>query len=318
MLRAGTYAGDFVCSLNGTQDNPIIVQPYENEHPIIDGKLSINGEYTEWNDLEIMYSGWIGREITPAGVEPLQTVDLNGKGIKLNRCIIHDTAGNGSWMGNVGGGFFDCLVYNCGWMSDGAGYGHGVYTQNEFATQYHHNNIFWGQYNYGIHAYTETGKIDYFDIRNNICFRNGGRQFDLGGLGGQRAHNCIVDGNVILEGDGYLKGNDIALTNNYSPNGFTVEETSVNVIQSGNTFDPDSLRVFVFGRHIAIFNPNGLDSVPAAVTGTIHNAQNYFNDIQVVDGVIDMRAISHTVIGRIGGGVVETTFPAFGAFVMDV
>lgn len=330
LLRQGTYKGDFVSQLSGTKEAPITIQPYQNEHVVIDGGLKVQGSYTEWQGLEFTNSGWVGRDDAP--VVTGQSVELFGVGNKMTNCIIHDTSNNASWSTNTGGGFFECLIYNCGWLALDRGHGHGIYIQNKYATQYHHRNIIFGQYGYGIHGYTETGEIDYFDLRENICFRNGGRQFLLGGSGGQRAHNCVVDGNVMLEGDGLLKGTDITLTNNYSPNGFGIDATSVNVTQSGNTFTTpkDGVNTFVFktgkGAHIAIFNWSGLDSVELDLSAlavekyALHNVQDYFVDILTGTGpkvTVDMRVASHTVASRIGSKAVETTFPSFGCFVLD-
>src|SRR3990172_1054569 len=136
---------------------------------------------------------------------------------------------------------------------------------------------------------------------------------------------CVVDENVFLEGAGsaFLKGNDITLTNNYAPNGFVIDLASVNVMQSGNVFTTQTeTKVFIFptrtGAHIAIFNPQEFDSLDIGKTGTLHNAQDYFNDVVLTNGIVDMRAASHTGAARIGGTAVETAFPQFGAFVFEV
>jgi hypothetical protein len=341
-LRGGTYSGDYVCQINGTAEDPVIIRPYNGEHVIIDGSLIVTGDHVHFYDMEIKYSGWTNRESAPE--EDIKIIDLRGANNRLIGCVIHDTFNNGSWDTNIDGGLYECLIYNCGChraVSDDDE-GHAIYTQNISATQSHHNNICWGQYNFGLHGYTVTSSLDYFDWRYNICFRNGGRQFALGGLGGQRAHNCTIANNVILEGDGWLKGNDITLTNNYSPNGFTIDADSVNVTQSGNTFTaPGSgTNIFVFPRtyragwaHIAIFNWDGLDNVSldlTSVTGLnsgdgykLHNAQDYFTDFATgtVPGnkiiSVDMRAVSHSVVARIGSTAVATTFPTFGAFIVE-
>lgn len=342
LLREGVYSGDFICTLVGGVANIITIQSYPGERAIIDGSLTMSGVYTDLVDLEITYSGWEGRDAIADGVDPAHALVLSGTNNRAIGCVVHDTSGNYSWQTNVGGGFLECLIYNCGWMSGGAGFGHAIYTQNELATQTHSNNILWGQYNYGMHGYTLAGLINNFSLLQNTCFRNGGRQFALGGLGGQRAHNCTVDQNVMLEGDGWLKGDDITLTNNYSPNGFTIDPESQNVTQSGNTFTAPKSGVnsFVFPRankagwaHVAVFNWESADSVSLDLSGItglsvgdaykLHNAQDYFTDI--VTGTVpenqtiavDMRSINHTVAARIGSTAVETTFPTFGAFVVE-
>lgn len=341
-LHGGTYTGDFVTQLAGTAENPITIQPHNNETVIVDGSLAVNGQYTTWKDIIFTYSGWTARDNAPEN--ELKTVEARGKGIKFIGCIIHDTFNNASWQTNQGGGFYECLIYNCGChrASSNQDEGHAIYTQNEFATQEHHNNILWGQYNYGFHGYTQNGTLYYFDIQNIISFNNGGRDFSLGGLGGQRGANCAIDACCFTDDSPYLKANNTSLTNIYSPGGFTVDAASQNITQSGNTFtSPGSgTNIFVFPRanksgwaHVAIYNWDSLDSVDldlSSVTGLgvgdtykLHNAQDYFTDI--VTGqlpanktlTVDMQAASHSVVARIGSSAVAKTFPTFCAFVVE-
>lgn len=342
LLAPGVYNGDFVSTISGAIDHPIVIKP-KSGRVIINGSLTITGSYTHWYGIEITYQNWTGRDEVPNGTYPSHGCDVRGVGNRIIGCIIHDTSGNNSWQTNVNGGYYDCLIYNCGWLSPDRGHGHAIYTQNELETQEHNNNILWGQYSYGLHAYTEGGKVDNLSLTRNICYRNAGRQLALGGLGGALANNCTVDGNVILEGDGYLKGTGITLTNNFAPGGFTIEPTSIDVTQSGNTFTaPDAaVTTFVFPRtyypgwaHISIYNRDSAESVQVDLTPVagldvgdtyiLRNAQDYFTDI--VTGVvpadkiiaIDMRAISHTVAQRIGSdSIAATSFPVFGAFVIE-
>lgn len=342
ILRAGTYSGNFVSTLNGTAELPITIRPYAGETAIIDGSLNINGNHIDLVDLIVTNSSWTAsRDSIPTGQYPPQGgLNLSGIGNRAIGCIIHDTAGNGSWSANVGGGFTDCLIYNCGWLSPDRGHGHGIYTQNISPTQVHRTNIIWGQYGWGLHGYTESGQVDYLQYLNNISFRNGGRQLILGGSGGQRAHNGTIDGNVLLEGDSLIKATDLTLTNNYSPNGFGIDATSQNITQSGNTFaaPASGTNVFVYPRttkagwaHIAVFNWGLADSVQvdlSSVTGIapgdtyrLHDATNYFDGIVTgtmpANKILTVDMVSHTIVARTGSTAVATPFPGFGAFVLE-
>lgn len=99
---------------------------------------------------------------------------------------------------------------------------------------------------------------------------------------------------------------------------------------------PDTALVFAndyqAGRgHIAVYNGSEAASVQVDVSAVLdagaayrlRNAQDYFIDIATgeVDGngliTIDMRAISHTVAAPIEWTAPATTFPTFGAFVIE-
>jgi len=44
-LHGGTYTGNFTCSVSGTEALPITVQAYPGETVIIDGGLTVTGDY---------------------------------------------------------------------------------------------------------------------------------------------------------------------------------------------------------------------------------------------------------------------------------
>ena len=341
-LRAGTYPGNYLSSLSGAMESPIVIKPYNNERVIIDGGLNSLGHFVHLYDLEIYFSGWVRRDEIPVDDPATHGgLILTGVGNKAIGCIIHDTDGTASWKNNWGGGYYECLIYNNGYLSPDRPHGPGIYTQNETPTQYHHRNIVCMNYGTGMQVYTQGESIQYFDIRDNILFQNERREIVLGGTGGQRMLYSVVDGNCMWEGDGYLRGTDITLTNNYSPNGFAIDEASQNITQSGNTFEAPASGVNVFvipltykvGAHIAIFNWDLSDSVNVdltTVTGLnvgdaykLHNAQDYYVDI--VEGTVpankiiavDMRAVSHSVAVRTGSTALATTFPNFGAFRLE-
>ena len=347
-LRGGTYRGDYVSLINGTKELPIVIKPYPGELPIIDGGFQNSGNYVTIQDIEFTYTGWANRS---ASVESeRRSVNLSGVGNILSNCMIHDVYLVGSWQTNMDGGLRECIVYNVGAITteagyEGQGHGHCIYTQNEFEFQTHKNNILCMAYNYGMHAYTEGGLLNNFKLQQNICFRNGGRQFATGGLGGQRLRYSEISDNCAYEGGSFLQGSNITLTNNYFPQGYTITEISEFLTESGNFYGPKPasgveikifpLELLHIGAHIAIFNWDLADAVDvdlSTVTGLnvgdnyqLRNGVDPFGDI--VTGVVpadkvisvDMKAVSHSIAQRIGdaASTPATTFPEFGAFRLE-
>ena len=362
-LRAGTYYGLFTCALVGTAADPIIIKPYNHEKVIIEIGMNQTGQYCHIYDMEIRFTNWEHRydgEVAEAYLTPLGA-GMTGVGNRFIGCIIHDLWGGGSWQTNQNGGFFDCLIYNNGCYRTVGEVnqisGHNIYTQNELEIQYHHNNILWGAYNYGYHCYTYSGLINNYDVRRNISFSNGSRQFASGGLGGQRTRTSAFENNCVYPGDNsWFKGSNCTFNNDY----WGGQALQVDALSAENDYGNDAVAVvpdaipdaptsgkvikvfpydyqdyFAGWAHIAIFNWDEDDTVDvdvSTVTGLsigdsyrLHGAMDYEND--VVEGVVqadslvhvDMRAISHSVIGRNGDAVhtVATTFPKFGCFILE-
>lgn len=132
-LRGGSYHGKFVSTVKNAQ-----VQPYQNEHPIIDGAVTISGAGQTWQDIEIMYSGWESRYSPIPGSNPPGDVGwarllMYGQGAVMRHCTIHDLADVGWGVGASDSIVEDCLTYNIGWDGpvDDRAHGHGWYIQND-------------------------------------------------------------------------------------------------------------------------------------------------------------------------------------------
>ena len=108
-----------------------------------------------------------------------------GQAVRLINLIVHDDGqGFGFWTTTVDSEIYGSLVYNNGWLGPDRGHGHAIYTQNLDGTKRIYDNILFNQFSYGIHAYTEGGSIQGFDIAGNLQIGDTNhRSSDLGEAG---------------------------------------------------------------------------------------------------------------------------------------
>jgi MYXO-CTERM domain-containing protein len=171
-LHGGTYSGSYVGNLTGTQANPIVVRSAPGEWARIDGKGSNNttfefrGAWTIYRDFEITNTDTNRWDDRPG-------MDVYGPNVKLVNLIIHDTGNNGFWSSATNSEIYGSLIYHTGFDYSDRGHGHAIYTQNATGTKKIADNILFGGYSFGIHAYTEGGSIQGFDIIGNVWFNSG-------------------------------------------------------------------------------------------------------------------------------------------------
>lgn len=181
-LRGGTYTGNFLSTLTGTSNNPIIVRNYQNERAIIDSAtgnninvLDFEGSGTWFWGLEIMNSNTNRINVRGSGVGG--NVSVGGSNSKVINCIIHD-AGVGvflSWI-STNAEVSGCIIYNNGYQAAAPdrGHGHGIYAQGENpATKVFQENIILNQFCEGIQIYSQNGPVKGFNIKGNTIFMNG-------------------------------------------------------------------------------------------------------------------------------------------------
>ena len=259
-LRGGTYTGaPFTSDLTGTSSAPIIVRQYPGERAKIDGNyagtqttLTIMGSYTWYWGFEVFNSD--PTRYTSNGDYPPRRgegVQLSGIGTRMINMIVHDTSqgvltGEGATDARIYGNLF---YYN-GYDSPDRGHGHGIYAQNLGSTPKPiYDNIILQQFGWGIHAYSEGGRLDNLDFQGNVSFNNGGlsggwhTNILVGGL--QVAPNPKLSSNYTYNSGnqnnnnlGYSAGcTSPSVTNNYFAGG---EALDVNNCSSmtimGNTF----------------------------------------------------------------------------------
>jgi hypothetical protein len=349
-LRDGTYTGDWVCNLNGTAAQPITFKAYPGERPILNGSLTIGGRYVVWQNVEICYSGWMSRETliegsAPADLPLLQYVSVLGVGNKLVNCILHDHIGESSMSNGLGAEWYGCVVYHNGWSGPDRGHGHGLYIQNNAPEKVIKDCVFFDNFGWGIHAYTQGGTINNITLDGCACFENGSLVSEIYTnilVGGYAVANNIAIRNCMTYGGGnvnvgYDAGADnVVLQNNYFPDGITKVNVT-NMTETGNYYGPAvGNQVFLRANaydanraNLVIYNEAAANTIDVDVSaifgqsGTVkaYNVQDYFTDIQaltITAGVItvNMQAINRTVATPIQWTAPATTFPQFGCFVL--
>lgn len=262
-LRGGTYKGSFTSKLTGAAGSPIIVRQYAGERAIIDRgeqrlfptALEISGAWAWYWGFEVMNSA-TDRSIETAGSNPDNAratgINLLGKNLKLINLLIHD---NGTGVGfpmqaeNVE--IYGSLIYNNGWLAPDRGHGHGLYGQNHTGTKWITDNVFFGGFNHGLHAYAsgDGGYVDNFDVQGNVAFDSGILQGEyernfLVGNGITCANNNIAENyayfpastNVESFNLGYARGcQDANVRNNYIV-GNAALANNQNLAMAGNTY----------------------------------------------------------------------------------
>ena len=198
-----TPARVFTCKLNGTPERPIIVRGRYTP-PCPQKESGTRSEAPEpsvinggiWADPSANVWFW-GLEITNTSTSRLVADRLCGvnllfdqkRGKSVVNCIIHDTGqpGIGFWNQGPNAMIYGCIVYHNGVYDDlhytdigGHPRGPGVYAHNDQGEVRVSDNIFFGNFGEGVHAYGATGYVNGFVVSNNIAFMNNGDQIFLG------------------------------------------------------------------------------------------------------------------------------------------
>jgi hypothetical protein len=202
-LLGGHYAGPFTSDLTGDPAAPLVVRAMPGARVVLDGgtayasTLQVNGAYTWFWGFEVMRSD-PDRQTDISGSSPSDLsrghsngVNVFGHHIRLINLIVHDDGqGFGFWTPAEDSEIYGSLVYNNGWLGPDRGHGHAIYTQNLNGTKRIYDNILFNQFSYGIHAYTEGGSIQGFDISGNLWFNNG----IIAGGEDTLKDNCLIGG----------------------------------------------------------------------------------------------------------------------------
>ena len=183
-IHAGTYAGMFLATKSGTNGSPIIYRAMPGQRVTIDSGSPFNGNYTLgvnasyvwfWG-LEIMSSAttksggdetygqysWPDNIGQPEGIVTWPTdgtVDIPG--IKIIRCIIHDTRqGFSHWSGAWNSEVTDCVFFDNGWtdaQNNGRGHNWYIQTRSMKGTVKFTNNIDERSYGEAFQLYGSGG-----------------------------------------------------------------------------------------------------------------------------------------------------------------
>lgn len=169
LLRSGTYNGNRNLNFSGNAQNYVTVMPYNNERVIINGQLSINGNYVRVMGLEITNNAVRNRSGTVGTVGVNAVGDYN----EVVNCLIHDhDQGITTTKGATGHIYYGNLIYFNGWNTQ---FGHGIYPQNISSnTKTIKRNVFIDNFGYGIHCYGSLGaNVSDFIIDGNACVESG-------------------------------------------------------------------------------------------------------------------------------------------------
>jgi hypothetical protein len=268
-LLGGHYAGPFTSELTGDPAAPIVVRALPGVRAVLDGgtayasTLQVNGAYTWFWGFEVMRSD-PDRQTDESGSSPSDLsrghsngVNVFGQAIRLINLVIHDDGeGFGFWTPAEDSEIYGCLVYNNGWLGPDRGHGHAIYTQNLNGTKRIYDNILFNQFSYGIHAYTEGGSIQGFDIAGNLWFNNG----ILAGGEETLKDNCLIGGLqpaarvTLRENAGWAHSDtersvrlgysnqdnqDVTLLDNYFVGSTVFAQPWQSITMNGNTFYSD-------------------------------------------------------------------------------
>ena len=226
-----------------------MVRAVSGEWPRIDGvgsdetTLSLHGAWTEYHGFEITNSDpdrWGDR---PSGLYVV------GSNLTLVNLVIHDLGNNGFWSSAENLEVTGCLIYHNGYDDSDRGHGHGIYTQNHTGTKVFADNVIFGGYSFGIHAYTEGGQIEGFEFIGNTWF-------DAGVISTVSGHkdDCLIGGLqpasriVLRENNGWARAptersvrlgygvpnGDVSLVDNYLVGGLDFAQPWSSISMTGN------------------------------------------------------------------------------------
>ena len=243
----------YVSTLSGTAAAPIVVRQYPGERATLDGNL---GPYLPVLVVDGSYTWFWGFEITNSNPNRSSTrgggIDTYGHHNRFINLVIHDTGqGVGFWATSQADDseIYGSVISHVGWEAADRGHGHSIYVQNVNGTKRMADNILFEGFSFGIHAYTENGRIDNLTVTGNIVFNHG----NLSVTGGPKANILFAGGQVaqaptVVGNFGYLPAgsagrllevsecNNGRFQNNYLAGGapFNIYSCS-NTVATGNT-----------------------------------------------------------------------------------
>lgn len=198
-VAEGTYVGDLESNLSGTAAEPIDVRAHPGARVIVDtgvdGGWVINGAWTNYTGFEVLSSAGdrVSLEDTsgPTDIALGNGVTVFGANVKIVNFEVHDTSqGFSVWTPALDAELYGNIIYNNGWTAPGRGHGHAIYTQNLKGTKRLIDNIIFFGFGTGVHAYTENGSIQGFDVEDNVWFHTGASD----PRASQRKDNCLIGG----------------------------------------------------------------------------------------------------------------------------
>lgn len=251
-LRGGIYGSGAVTStLTGSEHAPITVRSVPGEAAVLDGAtavgavLTVNGAWAVYRDFEVTNSNPLR---TGSQLNRAAGIDVHGANVKLVNLVVHDLGGGlGIWSDAVDSEAYGNIIYYNGWVGPDRPHGHGIYTQNKTGVRRITDNIIFGQFGIGVHAYaSDEGFLDDIHLEGNVVANNGITAGDFNILvGGHRlAKRPVVRSNYTYDSPGagnnvgYAAGcEDAMVTDNYfvvARGGYAVQLVNCTGVLQGN------------------------------------------------------------------------------------
>lgn len=201
-LRGGTYQGNVISMLTGSEGKPVTVRQYPGERATIDGNLRIEGAWAIYRDFEVTISDPDRTKVRPSGI------DMFAPNSKLINLVIHDTGnGIGFWSPAINSEVYGCILYRNGWEgpTDNRGHGHGIYAQNAEGRKVIADNISFENYSTAMKAFAEKGDVRNITFEGNVGFNSGSSAIPREAY--DRIQNFIVGAAINRAGGIVVKDN---------------------------------------------------------------------------------------------------------------
>lgn len=248
ILLPGVYTGDWIIpsKFSGTINNPLVIKPLIPNTVIIDGSFTIESDYTEIRDIDFTDSRM--DETITSGI-------YCGKiGFSMIGCDVQNLHNSGvSWFGSGEGMIVECKFRENGYLIDGVGHGHGVYSHNEnggsrlIARNSFGNEV--GKYAFQLYSGGENYLKD-FTCEDNVIF---GDPVHTGG--GKGLKNFIYRRNVQF-GD-YCQQGRYTYDNGWNEDGLIEDNIFVGLYSYSVNSNTDIPWVNLIERNNTVWNVNG-------------------------------------------------------------
>ncbi|MFA5855919.1 MAG: hypothetical protein WC867_01050 [Candidatus Pacearchaeota archaeon] len=180
ILRQGIYSSPLFNYQLYPNSGYYIIQPYNNEHIIINGSIIINGNRLIVRNLEIIGFANNSKRVTNLSGSSFPLVNFTdgiiiyGDDVRLINNYVHDMRqGISAWSNNEYSEIYGNIIFNNGWDAPDRGHGHGFYIQNDDDIKRIISNVVFSNLGgYSIHAYTQAGNLSNLYFEKNIIFRN--------------------------------------------------------------------------------------------------------------------------------------------------
>lgn len=195
-INSGKYVGCFKSTLTGTASAPIRVEAApEGRVELVcndpaDSTLRVEGADTWYIGLDVS-NGSNDRTLPDGGAG----INIYGPRTRIINCFVHDaTNGIATWVQAHDVEIYGCIAMHDGYATPGRGggaegRGYGIYAQSESTATIENNHFLMG-FSYGLHAYTEQGRLDGIRIVDNTF----GYAGITNALHGAYAPNILVGG----------------------------------------------------------------------------------------------------------------------------